>query len=111
MSDRQRPSPLAAKVGAKAKRKLEARLNPKRSVWLGLGAMGIVGWSIVIPTLLGVALGVWLDTHHPGSRSWTLALMVVGLAVGCANAWRWVAREDADLGDRPPSDPEGGQDG
>ena len=59
-----------------------------------MGMMGLIGWSVVVPTLLGAALGLWLDRHHPGQHSWTLALLVAGLTVGCLNAWRWVAKED-----------------
>lgn len=88
------PSTLAEQVGAKAARKLKARRNPSASVYYGLGMMGLVGWSVVIPTLLGTALGVWLDDRHPGTHSWTLALLVAGLALGSLNAWHWVAKED-----------------
>src|ERR1700722_17408545 len=84
---------FAGEVGAKAVRKLKAR-NWKQGVWFGLGRMGVLGWSVVVPTLLGAALGIWLDKHHPGKHPWTLALLVVGLAIGCLNAWRWVAKED-----------------
>jgi len=64
------------------------------TVWFGLGMMGLVGWSVVVPTLLGAALGLWLDKHHPGKHAWTLALLVAGLIVGCFNAWHWVAKEE-----------------
>lgn len=84
---------FAAKVGAKEARKLKARRSPTQ-VWFGLGMMGLIGWSVVVPTLLGAALGLWLDKRHPGTHSWTLALLVAGLVVGCANAWHWVAKED-----------------
>jgi ATP synthase protein I len=47
--------------------------------------------------LLGAALGGWIDRAHPGTRSWTLALLVGGLAIGCWNAWRWVTNEQAAL--------------
>ena len=83
-----------AQVGADARRKLKARRNARPGVWFGLGMMGLIGWSIVIPTLLGAALGMWLDEHHRGPRSWTLALLVGGLTVGCLNAWRWVSKEE-----------------
>lgn len=56
--------------------------------------MGLIGWSVVVPTLLGAALGRWLDTHHRGTHPWTLALLVAGLVLGCAIAWHWVAKED-----------------
>ena len=85
---------FAGQVGAKAARKLKARRNPTPGVWFGLGMMGLVGWSVAVPTLLGAALGLWLDKHHPSSHSWTLALLVAGLSLGCFNAWRWVAKED-----------------
>jgi len=81
-------------VGAKASRKLKARRNSSGGVWFGLGMMGLIGWSVVVPTLLGAALGIWLDKHHPGTHSWTLALLVAGLAIGCINAWHWVDKED-----------------
>lgn len=86
---------LAGEVAAKAKRKLEARRKRTPGVWSGLGMMGLIGWSVVVPTLGGAALGIWLDHHHPGSHSWTLALLLAGLVLGCANAWHWVAKEDA----------------
>jgi ATP synthase protein I len=85
---------FAGQVGAKAARKLKARRHATSGVWFGLGMMGLVGWSVVVPTLLGAALGLWLDRRYPGGRSWTLALLVAGLALGCLNAWHWVAKED-----------------
>ena len=88
---------FSREVGAKAARKLKARRNPTPGVWFGLGMMGLIGWSVVVPTLLGAALGIWLDRRHPGSHSWTLALLVAGLAIGCFNAWHWVAREDREM--------------
>jgi len=80
-------------VGAKATRKLKARRSTQ-GVWFGLGMMGLIGWSVVVPTLLGAALGLWLDNRHPGTHSWTLALLAAGLTIGCLNAWHWVAKED-----------------
>ena len=85
---------LVVQVGAKAARKLKARRNPTPGVWFGLGMMGLIGWSVVVPTLLGAALGIWTDKHYPGSHSWTLALLVAGLTIGCLNAWHWVVKED-----------------
>ena len=90
---------LAEQVGAKAARKLKARRHATPGVWFGLGLMGLVGWSVVVPTLLGAALGIWLDKHHAGTHSWTLALLVAGLVLGCFNAWRWVAHEDQAMQD------------
>ena len=85
---------LADRVGTRAARKLAARRHGDQGVWFGLGMMGLIGWSVAIPTLLGAALGIWLDHRHPGGRSWTLALLVAGLTIGCLNAWRWVAQQN-----------------
>ena len=56
---------FAGEIEAKAARKIKARKSTQ-GVWFGLGMMGLVGWSVVVPTLLGSALGIWLDIHHPG---------------------------------------------
>lgn len=88
------PLTLAGQIGSKASRKLKAQHNASKGVWFGLGMMGIIGWSVAIPTLLGAILGIWLDKHHPGRHAWTLALLVAGLTVGCLNAWHWVGKED-----------------
>ena len=61
---------------------------------LGLGTLGLVGWSVVAPTLLGVALGVWLDRRFPDSPiSWTLTGLLAGLTIGAFSAAHWVERE------------------
>ena len=80
-------------VNSKVTRKLKAQRHPGRSVWMGLGTMGIVGWSVAVPTLLGLLLGVWLDKHYPAGFSWTLNLMIISLVIGCFSAWHWVSKE------------------
>ena len=95
---------FSREVGAKAARKLKARRDSTQGVWLGLGMMGLIGWSVVVPTLLGAALGIWLDNRHPGKHSWTLALLVAGLVIGCLNAWRWVSKEDEEMGEEHDND-------
>lgn len=90
---------LADKVGSKAARKLRARRRGTTGVWFGLGMMGLIGWSVAIPTLVGAAIGTWLDKHYPGTHAWTLALLVAGLALGCFNAWRWIVKEERAMHD------------
>lgn len=95
---------FADRIGAQAARKLKARRDSTRGVWSGLGMMGLIGWSVVVPTLGGAALGLWLDSRHSGGRSWTLALLMAGLSIGCLNAWRWVAKEDKAMHDENEKD-------
>lgn len=81
-------------VGKIAARKLKAQRHVNTTVWSGLGMMGLIGWSIALPTLVGAVIGVWLDKQYPGAHSWTLILLVAGLCLGCFTAWRWVDEED-----------------
>ena len=90
-------SQFETKIGNKANRKLKARRNAPNGVWFGLGMMGLVGWSVVVPTLVGIAIGIWLDNHHREKLSWTLTFMVVGLLIGSLNAWHWVSKEDKEM--------------
>ena len=57
-----------------------------------------------MPTLLGAALGLWLDGRYPGGHSWTLALLAAGLALGCFNAWHWVAKEGREIREQESDD-------
>ena len=84
---------FSRQVGAQAARKLKARRTAGKGVWFGLGMSGLIGWSVTVPTLLGAALGIWADRHHPGRYSWTLTLLLAGLAIGCLNAWHWIDSE------------------
>lgn len=88
---------FSQQVGEKAARKLEAQRHVTQTVWSGLGMMGLVGWSVAVPTLLGAALGFWLDKHYPATHSYTLMLLAIGLGLGCFNAWHWVAKEDREI--------------
>lgn len=80
-------------VETKANRKLKSRREKHRSLWLNLATFGLVGWSVATPTLLGIALGVWIDTNFPSRYSWTLMLLIFGVLLGCLNAWYWVKKE------------------
>lgn len=80
-------------VTHKAERKMRRRERDTWSPWLGFSYFGIVGWSVAVPTLLGVALGVWLDSRTTGQVSWTLTFLAVGLTSGCLIAWYWLQRE------------------
>lgn len=82
----------------KATHKLRARSEGDRGMWFGLGMMGVVGWSVAVPTVLGIAAGIWLDARMEagGDISWTLTGLVVGVVLGCLNAWFWISREIED---------------
>lgn len=62
--------------------------------WYDFARFNLTGWSVVIPTLAGLLVGAWLDRKWPGAISWKLTLMLVGLFLGCLNAWYWIWRKD-----------------
>ncbi|MEA1889353.1 MAG: AtpZ/AtpI family protein [Pseudomonadota bacterium] len=84
---------FSEKVGSDAERKRRARERNERSAWFGLGMFGLVGWSVAIPTILGISIGIWLDNRWPGQVSWTLTFLIIGIALGSLNAWYWVKQE------------------
>ncbi|MCB2016939.1 MAG: AtpZ/AtpI family protein [Hydrogenophaga sp.] len=82
---------LAKAVRRRAEQAEQGAGNP--SVARSLGQIGMIGWQIVVPWLLGLAAGRWLDHHWGHGIFWTAALMVAGLVLGCWSAWRWVQRQ------------------
>jgi len=84
---------FAEKVARKEARRLKARDERDRGLFYGLGMFGLVGWSVAIPALLLLALGIWIDARSQSRYSWTLMLLVLGIGIGCMNAWFWVSRE------------------
>jgi ATP synthase protein I len=102
----EREPTFSREVAAKAARKLKVMRNGPQGVWFGLGMSGLIGWSVAVPTFLGAMVGFWWDRHHPGSHSWTLALLAAGLVLGCVNAWHWIMMEDKAMHDDPQADNE-----
>lgn len=88
-----RQEQLSEEIGQRAARKQRAREKSQRTAWFGLGMFGLVGWSVAIPTVLGIALGLWMDARWPGRPSWTLTFLILGVALGCLNAWYWIKQE------------------
>ncbi len=86
-------STFSRQVGAQAARKLKARGRKEKNIWFGLGMSGLVGWTVAVPTLIGAAIGLWIDDRYPSRYSWTLMLLMTGLLIGCLNAWHWVSLE------------------
>lgn len=80
------------RLGQAVKRRRERRerwqRQGERSMGQNLAMIGALGWTIVVPTLLGIFAGRWLDRSFHSGIFWTLGLLVAGLAVGCSLAWK-----------------------
>lgn len=65
----------------------------ERSLWRNLSMVGSLGWLVVIPTLLGVLTGRWLDSTFKSGIFFTGALIFLGIVMGCYLAWQKVNKE------------------
>jgi ATP synthase protein I len=92
-ADRRRAEELRRVVLRKSLRRERARHRHDESVWAWLGTFGLVGWTIAVPTVLGLALGRFIDDRVETSLSFTITFLVAGVAVGVSMAWYWVRRE------------------
>ena len=85
------------KIKRKEKRKLRAQRKKGQGIWFGLGLFGVIGWSVMLPTLIGIAIGIWADRKWPSQISWTLIFLFMGIVLGCLNAWYWVEKERKEI--------------
>ncbi|MEA2087614.1 MAG: AtpZ/AtpI family protein [Candidatus Caldatribacteriota bacterium] len=85
------------KIKRKEKRKLRAKRKKGQAIWFGMGLFGVIGWSVMVPTLIGIAVGIWADRKWPGPISWTLTFLFAGIILGCLNAWYWVEKERKEI--------------
>jgi ATP synthase protein I len=85
-------------IVAKSRRRELARRRPRSTVGRWVGSFGLVGWTVTVPTLLGLALGAFLDDRFGGRLRFTVTFLLLGVAAGSATAWHWLRRElDDDL--------------
>lgn len=80
-------------VGRKGQRKARAIRTRRESVWYGVGLFGVVGWSVMVPVIIGIVIGTWLDRRLNDQVSWTITFLLIGVVLGCLNAWFWVSQE------------------
>ena len=81
----------AARLAAERVRRL--REDPEPSFASRLGQIGVLGWAIVAPILIGVAVGRWLDWALKTGIFFTAPLIMLGAAAGLWTAWRWMHRQ------------------
>jgi ATP synthase protein I len=92
--DQDNDSDRIARAARQARlRERQARDLPEPSLGSRLGQIGILGWSIVIPTLLGLVIGRWLDRHFGTGVFFSAPLLMVGAAFGLWSAWKWMHRQ------------------
>lgn len=80
-------------VEAKKARARRAREEGDRTMKAGWGAFGVVGWSIVVPALIGVVAGMWIDSRIGGGIRYTLSFLTLGIVMGMVNVWNWMNKQ------------------
>src|ERR1700722_6785702 len=60
------------------------------SVARRLAQIGVLGWIIVVPMLIGIFVGRWLDRIFNSGLFWTAPLLMLGAGLGCWSAWKWM---------------------
>lgn len=83
-----------AEAAGKSLADADSRVRDHNLFWYDFIRFNLTGWSVVIPTLAGLAIGNWIDNRYPAGFSWALALMAIGLFLGCLNAWYWIRHHD-----------------
>lgn len=81
---------LVIEIKKRRLRREEEERDAGRSFWRSVGVMGVVGWSVAVPTALGAWFGAWLDTKMDSGHVFFAFFMLTGLVFGCWVAWKAV---------------------
>jgi ATP synthase protein I len=84
------PDGLARTVRRQRQRQQRWLREREPSMARFIGQIGVLGWIIVTPTLIGLFVGRWLDHKLGTGIFWSAPLMLVGVVIGCWSAWRWM---------------------
>ena len=88
--DHEERDPLVASARQKGERRRRWRREGEPSTARRLAEIGVLGWVIVPPMLIGVFIGRWLDRTFTSGIFWTAPLLIIGLAIGAWSAWKWI---------------------
>lgn len=77
----------------------QAARVPEPSLASRLAQIGVLGWTIVLPTVLALAAGRWLDRRLHTGVFFSAPLLMIGAAIGLWCAWRWMRRHGGEDGE------------
>lgn len=82
--------PMISEIKLRSERNERWPRDGNGSVARRLAQIGVLGWITVIPILIGIFAGRWLDARFQSGIFWTAPLLVLGAVLGCWSAWRWI---------------------
>lgn len=85
-----RTEEAARRAAARAR---AGRDDPEPSLARRFGQIGVLGWMIVVPMLIGLAAGHWLDDRLGTGIMLAAALLMLGAALGLWLAIRWMREQ------------------
>jgi ATP synthase protein I len=74
-------------------REAKGRADPEPSLGARLGQIGVLGWAVIVPTLLFLFLGRWLDRSFGTGIFFSAPLLMLGATIGLWSAWKWMHRQ------------------
>jgi len=84
---------MTAAVRKESKRQRDWRREGKPSMARYVGQIGVLGWIIVLPTLVGLFVGRWLDQRFATGIFFSAPLLGLGVIIGCWSAWKWMHKQ------------------
>ena len=93
MNGKKPHNPMADAARQAAERAEQGIKDPEPSLGARLGQIGVLGWMVVIPTLLALLAGRWLDHRLATGIFFTAPSLMIGAAIGFWLAWRWMHRQ------------------
>lgn len=84
------PDRLAEAARRARTREQDRQAEP--SLGARLGQIGVLGWMIVAPTLLGAVLGRYADRSLGTGVFFSAPLIMLGAVLGFWSAWKWMHR-------------------
>jgi ATP synthase protein I len=84
---------MTAAVRQQRERRRDWAREGEPSMALFVGQIGVLGWIIVAPTLIGLFIGRWLDHRFGTGIFWSAPLLLIGVVIGCWSAWKWMHKQ------------------
>ncbi len=84
---------MAAAARRQSKRRRHWLREGEPSIARFVGQIGVLGWIIVTPILVGLFVGRWLDHRFGTGIFWSGPLLLVGVVIGSYSAWKWIKRQ------------------
>jgi ATP synthase protein I len=89
-TDTDEQDPMVQGVRLRKERNRRWLREGEPSVARHLAQIGVLGWIIVVPILIGIFAGRWLDRTFGSGLFYTAPLLMLGAVLGCWSAWKWM---------------------